>query len=60
MAYLRNAWYVAAWTSELESGKLLARRYLDEPVVIFRDAGGVKALRVLERLIAEEAAARPA
>jgi vanillate O-demethylase monooxygenase subunit len=40
MAFLRNAWYVAAWTSELEPGKILARRYLGEPVVIFRDATG--------------------
>ena len=40
MAFLKNAWYVAAWTAELETGKLLARRLLDEPVVLFRDANG--------------------
>lgn len=41
MSYLRNAWYVAAMHDELPAGALLARTYLDEPVVLFRDAGGV-------------------
>jgi vanillate O-demethylase monooxygenase subunit len=40
MSYLRNAWYVAAWGSELEHGRLLARTLLEEPVVLFRDASG--------------------
>jgi vanillate O-demethylase monooxygenase subunit len=40
MSFLRNAWYVAAWSEELESGALLARRLLDEPVVLYRDADG--------------------
>ncbi len=45
MKYLRNTWYVAAWSSELEPRKILARRYLNEPVVIFRDStGAVSAL----------------
>ncbi|MES2929908.1 MAG: aromatic ring-hydroxylating dioxygenase subunit alpha [Pseudomonadota bacterium] len=45
MKYLRNAWYVAAMHDELQPGKLLARTYLDEPVVLFRDAqGGPQAL----------------
>jgi vanillate O-demethylase monooxygenase subunit len=45
VTYLRNTWYVAAWSSELEPGRMLARRYLNEPVVIFRDAAGaVRAL----------------
>jgi len=37
---LRNAWYVAAWVAELPPGNLLARRLLDEPVVLFRDISG--------------------
>jgi len=41
MAFLRNAWYVAAWSEEVGSGQLLARRLLDEPIVIYRDADGL-------------------
>lgn len=45
MEYLRNAWYCAGWDSEIVPGKILSRRYLDEPVVLFRDPSGtVKAL----------------
>jgi phenylpropionate dioxygenase-like ring-hydroxylating dioxygenase large terminal subunit len=40
MNYLRNAWTVAAWASELPAGKLLARTLLDEPLVFYRDATG--------------------
>ncbi|QIB64917.1 aromatic ring-hydroxylating dioxygenase subunit alpha [Kineobactrum salinum] len=40
MSYLRNCWYMAAWSDEVEAGGMLARRYLDEPVVLFRDSGG--------------------
>ncbi len=40
MTYLRDAWYVAAMYDELQPGTLLARTYLGEPVVLFRDAGG--------------------
>ena len=35
----RNAWYQAAWNSEI-TDKPLARRILNEPVVIFRGADG--------------------
>lgn len=38
MSWLRNTWYVAAMHDELPTGKLLARTYLGEPVVLFRDA----------------------
>lgn len=41
MSYLRNAWTVAAWASELPAGAMLARTLLDEPLVFYRDAGGV-------------------
>ena len=37
--FIRNAWYVAAWADEV-SDKPVARRILDEPVVLFRDEAG--------------------
>jgi vanillate O-demethylase monooxygenase subunit len=37
---LRNTWYLAAWASEVPSDGLLARRLLDLPLVLFRDAQG--------------------
>lgn len=39
MAFLRNAWYVAMWSHELGQAPV-ARRLLDEPVVLFRASGG--------------------
>jgi len=45
---LRNTWYVAAWCEELVTGKLLARRLLDEPVALWRDATG-KAIALTDR-----------
>jgi vanillate O-demethylase monooxygenase subunit len=38
MNYLRNAWTIAAWSTELEPRKLLSRTLLDEPLVLYRDA----------------------
>jgi phenylpropionate dioxygenase-like ring-hydroxylating dioxygenase large terminal subunit len=38
--YLRNAWYVAAWSDDLAEGQLLGRMILKEPVVLFRKADG--------------------
>lgn len=40
MTYLRNCWYVAAWSSELPPSGTLARTYLDTPVVLYRDKDG--------------------
>lgn len=40
MKYLRNTWYVAAWANELTNDRLISRRFLDEPVVLLRDAQG--------------------
>ena len=37
--FIKNAWYVAAWSDELTAAPL-ARRLLGEPVVLFRDAQG--------------------
>lgn len=39
MPFLYNAWYAAGWISELGE-KPLARTFLDQPVVIYRAAGG--------------------
>lgn len=38
--FLKNAWYVAAWSGELQSGKPLSRTILGRTVVIYRTAGG--------------------
>lgn len=40
MEYLRDTWYVAGFADELETGKLLARTLLGEPLVFFRDPDG--------------------
>ncbi len=39
MSYLRNAWYPAAWSEEL-GDEPLARTFLDELVVLYRDSAG--------------------
>lgn len=41
MPFLRNAWYVAAWSDEIAPGQTLARTILGEPIVFFRGADGV-------------------
>jgi phenylpropionate dioxygenase-like ring-hydroxylating dioxygenase large terminal subunit len=38
--YLRNAWTMAGWASELDNDGKIARRLLDTPVVVFRDSRG--------------------
>ncbi|MPZ37773.1 MAG: Rieske 2Fe-2S domain-containing protein [Rhizobiales bacterium] len=38
--YLRNAWYVAAWSDDVAEGQLLGRTILKEPVVLYRKADG--------------------
>lgn len=38
--FLKNCWYMAAWDHELVDHKLLARTYLNEPVLIFRGQSG--------------------
>lgn len=37
--YIRNSWYIAGWTNQLED-KPVARTIMGEPVVLFRDADG--------------------
>lgn len=41
---IRNCWYVAAFSSDLTPGKLLARRLLDANVVLYRTEAGIAAL----------------
>jgi vanillate O-demethylase monooxygenase subunit len=36
--YIRNAWYLAAWSKDIRVAELTARVILDQPLVIFRDA----------------------
>jgi phenylpropionate dioxygenase-like ring-hydroxylating dioxygenase large terminal subunit len=38
--YVRNAWYVAAWSDEVADDKLVARTIMNEPVVLYRKADG--------------------
>ena len=38
--YLRNCWQVAAFSSDVVGGQLFARTICDEPLVLYRDAGG--------------------
>jgi vanillate O-demethylase monooxygenase subunit len=40
MPFLKNCWYVAAWSDEVGDKVLLGRRILDEAVVLRRDAAG--------------------
>jgi len=42
--WIRNAWYVAAWTHEIEPGRIHARTIIDQPLVLFRTANGIVAL----------------
>lgn len=39
-AYIRNAWYLAAWTTEVPEGGFLSRKLLDKPWLLFRGATG--------------------
>lgn len=43
MKHLRDAWYVAGFADELQSGQLLARTLLETPVVFFRRPDGTVA-----------------
>ena len=41
--FVRNAWYIAAWSDEIapaKAGGLLARTVVNQPLVLFRDADG--------------------
>lgn len=38
MTFLRNAWYMAAWSGEIESEALFSRRIIDVPILLYRKA----------------------
>jgi phenylpropionate dioxygenase-like ring-hydroxylating dioxygenase large terminal subunit len=40
MAFLNNTWYVALWAQDLAPNQLVARKFLNQPIVLFRDADG--------------------
>ena len=40
MTFIRNLWYVAAWSHELEGAGPIGRVIIDEPVVLFRTPDG--------------------
>ncbi len=40
MTYLRNSWYMAAWSDSIAPGEVIGRILLDEPVALFRDREG--------------------
>lgn len=43
--WIRDAWYVAAWTHEIEPGRIHARTIIDQPLVLYRTSdGGIVAL----------------
>lgn len=43
--WIRNAWYVAAWTHEIAAGRIHARTIVDQPLVLYRTSdGGIVAL----------------
>ena len=48
-AYLRNAWYVAAWEHEIEGDALLARTLLDVRRVIYRRRDGAGYVMLADR-----------
>jgi len=41
--YLKNTWYVAAWSNEVTSGAIVARTILEQPVALFRRGDGTLA-----------------
>jgi phenylpropionate dioxygenase-like ring-hydroxylating dioxygenase large terminal subunit len=40
MKFLKNAWYVAGWASDIKAGALFHRRILGEDVLLYRTADG--------------------
>ncbi len=39
-AYVRNAWYLAAWAAEVPEDGFLSRKLLDKPWLLFRSSSG--------------------
>jgi len=40
MAFLRNTWYVALWSQDLAPEQMVSRKFLNEPIVLLRQADG--------------------
>lgn len=38
--WVQDAWYVAAWTHELEAGRIHARTIIDQPLALYRTGDG--------------------
>jgi vanillate O-demethylase monooxygenase subunit len=38
--WVRNAWYVAAWSHDLEPGRIVARTIIDQPLALYRTGDG--------------------
>src|SRR5258708_1440666 len=38
--FLRNRWYVAGWTHQVQQGEIVARRVLGEPLILYRARTG--------------------
>ncbi len=38
--FIRNAWYMAGWAEEVDDGKILTRKVIGEPLVLFRGKDG--------------------
>ena len=38
--FIKNAWYVAGWASEISNDAILSRKLLGEPVIMYRTAEG--------------------
>lgn len=44
MPFIKNCWYIVAWSNEIAEDSILARRICDIPLAIFRAEDGPKAL----------------
>lgn len=44
MPFVKNCWYIVAWSSEITGDSILARRICDVPLAVFRTEDGPKAL----------------
>jgi vanillate O-demethylase monooxygenase subunit len=38
--WVRNAWYVAGWSSEVSAESILARTIINQPLALYRKADG--------------------
>lgn len=49
--YAKNAWYVAAWASDLHTAKPYAMQILGEPIVLYRPEGGGGVVALADRCV---------